>query len=116
MSRREATDVTTQPQTLHGQLVATAASYRHVREEHRRARLGGHTRRHLETRLAELSTHLERLLTNSVLDETARTQWRQHAYHGAAEPDLPTSVPAPPSTARRPSRNRSRGSAPLWQR
>ena len=116
MSRSEATDLTTRPQTLHGQLVATAATYRHVREEHRRARLGGHTRRHLETRLAELSTHLERLLTDPVLDETVRMEWRRHAYHGDAEPDLPTEVPAPASTSRRPPRNKARGSAPLWQR
>jgi hypothetical protein len=116
MSRREATDVNTEPQTLRSQLVATAAGYRHVHEEHRRARRSGHTRRHLKARLEELSTHLERLLTDPALDETVRMEWRRHAYHGDAEPDWPTEVPAPRSTSRRPPRNKGRGSAPLWQR
>jgi hypothetical protein len=114
MSRREATGMTTESHSLRGRLVAIAAGYLHTREEHRRARRGGHTRRSLEARLEELSRQFERLLGDSELDETVRAEWRQRIYHGGPEPDAPPAEPAP--VAHRPPRNRGRGSAPLWQR
>lgn len=115
MSRRGATDVTAESQDLRGQLLATAAGYRHTHEEHRRARRGGRTRRHFEARLEELSMHFERLLGDSALDETVRAEWRRHLHHAGPEPDTPAAEPHP-TGAHRPPRNRGRGSAPLWQR
>lgn len=115
MSRGEATEMTTESRGLRRELVATAASYRHIREEHRRARPGSHTHRRLEGRLEELSTHFERLLANSSLGGTVRDEWRRHAFHGGPEPDTPEAAP-PANPAHRPPRNRERGSAPLWQR
>ena len=100
---------------LRSELVTTAADYRRTHDEHRRARPGGRTRRRLETRLEELSTHIERLLANSTLDETVCAQWRRHLYHGDPEPDTPAAEPAS-NAAHRPPRNKGRGSAPLWQR
>jgi hypothetical protein len=108
--------MTADSQGLRDQLVATATTYRHLHEEHRRARRGGRTRRHLGARLGELSTHLERLLADPTLDEAVRAAWRRRVYHGGVEPDVPTALPASPSAVRRPPRNRARGSGPLWQR
>lgn len=108
--------MTAEPQSLRAQLVASAASYRHVHEEHRRARPGGHTRRHLDARLKELAADFERLLADAAVAGIVREQWRQHFYRSSAEPDLPTAEPASPPTAHRPPRNRDRGTAPLWQR
>ena len=107
--------MTIESQGLRGQLLAIAASYQHTHQEHRRARLGGHTRRHLEARLEELSTKLERLLGASELDETVCAAWRRHVYRDGPEPDTP-SAESSPATPHRPPRNRDRGSAPLWQR
>jgi hypothetical protein len=115
MSRREATGLTTESQGLRGQLVATAAGYRHTREEHRRARPGSRARRHLEARLEQLSAQFERLLAEPSLDETVRAGWRRHLYHSGPEPETPAAGPAS-LPAHRPSRDRGRGSAPLWQR
>ena len=115
MSRRGATDPIAESPRLRGELVATAASYRHTHAEHRRARPGGHTHRHLEARLEELSAHFERLLANSVLDETVSAEWRRHVYHSGPEPDTPAAESLA-SASHRPPRNRERGSGPLWQR
>jgi hypothetical protein len=108
--------MTAESQSLRDQLVATVAGYRHAHEEHRRARRGGHTRRHLDARLEELAADFERLLGDAELDDVVREQWRRHLYRGTAEPDLPAAEPASPPSTRRPPRNKSRGSAPLWQR
>ena len=102
--------------SLRGRLLGTAASYRHVREEHRRARGGGHARRRLEARLEELAAGFERLLETAALDDAVREQWRRHLYHGGPEPELPDAAPATPPSAHRATRTRGRGSAPLWQR
>lgn len=115
MSRRKAIELTAGSHGLRGRLVATVSDYRRAHEEHRRARRGGHTRRHFEARLDELSERFERLLGDASLDETVRAEWRRHLYHGGPEPDLPSAEP-PPVAADRPPRSRGRGSAPLWQR
>jgi hypothetical protein len=113
--RREAVRVTPAG-SLHRRLAAVVASYRHLHEEHRRAGPGGHTRRHLEAQLEELSANFVRLLDDAALDDALREQWRRHLYHGTAEPDLPAAESASPPSVHRPPRNRSRGSAPFWQR
>jgi hypothetical protein len=102
--------------SLRDQLEETVASYRHVREEHRRARPDGRTHRQHESRLEELGAHFERLLAGAELQESVREQWRRHLYDGAAEPEAPAEEAAAPEQPRRPPKERSRGSAPLWQR
>ena len=102
--------------SLHSRLSATAADYRHIHEEHRRAGPEGHTRRQLDARLEELASQFERLLNEARLGEPDRERWRQHLYHGAPEPETPAREDASPPAARRPPRNRGRGSAPFWQR
>lgn len=106
----------TDPQSLRDRLLASAADYQKVHEQHRRAGREGHSRRRLETRLEELSTRFERLLAVAALEDDVQEQWRRHLYHGSAAPDLPASEPVSTPGRHRPSRNRRRGSAPLWQR
>ncbi len=77
---------------LHDELEEIAREYRHVREEHRRARRGGHTRRHLGMRLERLSTRFEHLLAEGGLEEPDRRRWRDHLHHGAAEPEEPLAL------------------------
>ena len=77
---------------LHDELEEIAREYRHVREEHRRARRGGHTRRHLGMRLERLSTRFEHLLAEGGLEEADRRRWRDHLHHGAAEPEEPLAL------------------------
>ncbi|HKI91070.1 MAG TPA: hypothetical protein VJ986_02110, partial [Gaiellaceae bacterium] len=63
--------------------------YRHVRDEHRRARRGSRARRHLGSRLEELRARFEHLLTATPVDDETRRRWRDHLRHGAPEPDEP---------------------------
>ena len=106
----------TDPQSVRARLLAGAAEYQKVHEQHRRAGREGHLRRRLETRLGELSTQFERLLAAAALDDGVREQWRRHLYHGSGAPEMPASAPVSAPRRHRPPRNRSRGSGPLWQR
>ena len=63
--------------------------YRHVHDEHRRARRGSRTRRHLGSRLEELRTRFEHLLAATPVDDETRRRWRHHLRHSAPEPDEP---------------------------
>lgn len=49
------------PAVTQSRLEEAAHAYRHVREEHRRARPGSRARRHLEARMEELRRRFERL-------------------------------------------------------
>lgn len=69
------------------ELERVVREYRHVHEEHRRARRGGHTRRRLGARLEQLAVQFERLLAETALDEDARRRWRRHLRRGTPEPE-----------------------------
>ena len=81
---------TAQRHDPHQELARVAHEFRHVREEHRRTRPEGSTRRHLAARLSELEERFERLLATWEQDEDRRAAWREHLQAGA---------PPPPSTA-----------------
>lgn len=70
-------------------LEAIVEDYRHAEAEHRRARLGGTTRRRLERRLEELAGRFERVLGEWVPERDVRDAWRACLYHGAATPASP---------------------------
>jgi len=63
--------------------------YRHIREEHRRARRGSGVRRRLGAQLLELDTRFERVLAALPLDEATRSGWRDHLRRHGAEPAAP---------------------------
>jgi hypothetical protein len=71
------------------QLEALVGEIRHVREEHRRAHVGGSVRRGLHTRLAGYEDDFERLLAEWVPSEQARNAWRAHLHHGEPAPAAP---------------------------
>jgi hypothetical protein len=71
------------------ELESLTAEYRHVLEEHRRARAQSRSRRHLEQQLDSLSDRFERLLAHTPDDEETRARWRAHLHHGAAAPREP---------------------------
>ncbi|HMN99898.1 MAG TPA: hypothetical protein PKD59_10830 [Miltoncostaeaceae bacterium] len=70
------------------ELLGLAAELRQLRAEHLRAGVGSSTRRHLETRIHEVSYHLDRRLESLVDDEEDRAAWRHHA-HGGPAPERP---------------------------
>lgn len=63
--------------------------YRHVREEHRRARRGSRTRRRLGARLRELEVRFEHVLAVIPLEDEIRHTWREHLRHDAGAPAMP---------------------------
>jgi hypothetical protein len=71
-----------------------AAEYRHLRDAHRQTGVESTARRHLEQRLDELESRIERRLALWVRDEGERERWRQHLHHGAPAP-APQEVPDP---------------------
>ena len=76
-------------ETARDELEALVAEYRHVREAHRGARAGGHTRRHLERRLARVERRFEQLLAERVADDELRRAWLEHLHNQAARPAAP---------------------------
>lgn len=68
-------------------------SYRHLRDEHRRARAEGHTRRRLEQELERVHERFEHLLA-AVPDDKCKRAWREHLHHDAQEPAEPRAVSA----------------------
>jgi hypothetical protein len=91
------------------ELLELAAELRHLRAEHLRTGVESSTRRHLETRMREVTYHFERRLEALVEDEGDREAWRHHA-HGGPAPERPepsiavTANQTPPDrpTGRRP--------------
>jgi hypothetical protein len=77
------------------ELLELAAELRHLRGEHLRAGVQSRVRRHLETRILELTFHMDRRLEALVGDEEDRAAWRHHA-HGGPAPERPAA-----GTARR---------------
>jgi hypothetical protein len=71
------------------ELEATAAEYRHIQSEHRRAGVEGTVRRHLHARLSRLGSHFERLLEKSVANEGTREAWRRCLHEGLPAPAQP---------------------------
>ena len=63
--------------------------YRHVHDEHRRARRGSRVRRHLGSRLEELRLRFEHVLAATPVDDETRRRWRDHLRHRATEPEQP---------------------------
>jgi hypothetical protein len=70
------------------ELLDLTAELRHLRAEHIRAGAESSVRRHLETRIHEVSYHLERRLEALVEDQDDREAWRHHA-HGGPAPERP---------------------------
>lgn len=94
-------------------------AYRHLRGEHRRAGIEGHTRRRLELQLEGLVDRFERMLDDDALGEAARREWREHLYRGGPEPGeepLPAAPAARTQRQRWRVRRRRHGRAPLWRR
>lgn len=75
------------------ELEELVGAYRHIRDEHGRARPEGHTRRRLEQKLERIHERFEHLLA-AVPDEESRRAWREHLHHAAREPAEPKAVPA----------------------
>jgi hypothetical protein len=70
------------------ELLALAAELRRLRADHLRSGLGSSVRRHLETRIHEVTYHLDRRLEALVDDAGDRAAWRHHA-HGGPAPERP---------------------------
>ena len=85
------------------ELLELTASLRHLRAEHLRAGVESSVRRHLETRIHEVTFHLDRRLEVLLDDEADRAAWRHHA-HGGPAPDRPTHTEAVAATATPPDR------------
>jgi ribosome-associated translation inhibitor RaiA len=83
-----------EPFVTRGELESLTTEYRHLREEHRRARAQGRSRRHLEHELDALSDRFERLLAHTPDDQETRARWRAHLHHGTPAPPEPE--PGPP--------------------
>lgn len=75
------------------ELEELVGAYRHIRDEHGRARSDGHTRRRLEQKLERVHERFEHLLA-ALPDEESRRAWREHFHHDAPEPAEPKAVPA----------------------
>jgi hypothetical protein len=76
------------------ELEGTVRRAHHLREEHRRARVGSRARRRLHAYLLEAERDFERLLAEWVTDDSVSVAWRAHLYERGPEPDEP--VPRPP--------------------
>jgi hypothetical protein len=74
------------------ELDALARNYHHLREEHRRARPEGSTRRRLEDRLLDVRERFERILEEWVPDEALREEWRRYLDHEQPEPSGPPAI------------------------
>ena len=70
------------------ELLDITADLRHLRGEHLRAGVDGSVRRHIETRIHEVTYHLDRRLEALVADRDDRAAWRHHA-HGGPAPERP---------------------------
>ncbi|MGE0028556.1 MAG: hypothetical protein AB7O78_04685 [Thermoleophilia bacterium] len=81
------------PEDPRDELLALAAELRRLRAAHLRAGAGSSTRRHLETRIHEVSYHLDRRLEALVGDPEDRAAWRHHA-HGGPPPARPATATA----------------------
>jgi hypothetical protein len=66
------------------ELLDVTAELRHLRAEHLRAGPESSVRRHIETRIHEVSYHLDRRLDALVDDPDDRAAWRHHAHGGPA--------------------------------
>jgi hypothetical protein len=90
------------------ELLGLAAELRHLRAEHLRTGVGSSARRHLETRIHEVTYHLDRRLEALVDDEEDRAAWRHHAHGGAApeRPEHAAAIAVAPPPADRPSGRR----------
>jgi Sigma 54 modulation/S30EA ribosomal protein C terminus len=86
------------PHDAREKLELLVTEYRHVREEHRRARRGGRTRRRLGAHLRDLEVRFEHLLAGTPVENGTRHRWWEHLRHGAPAPVAPQ--PAPPPRAR----------------
>lgn len=84
------------------ELLDITASLRHLRGEHLRAGVEGSARRHIETRIHEVTYHLDRRLEALLDDEEDRAAWRHHAHGGPApgRPEHRTPVAAAPQPDR----------------
>ncbi len=85
----------TAPATSRDELESLVAEYRHLDEEHRRARPGSRVRRHLQARREGVASRFERLLVETVVDEDERASWRRHRHGREAEPPKPEAVRTP---------------------
>ncbi len=68
------------------ELEAVVVQYRHLQSEHRRAGVGGSTRRRLHARLLALEKRFDELVTEWVPTELERNRWRDHLHHGSPQP------------------------------
>jgi hypothetical protein len=68
------------------QIESLAASFRHVREEHRGKQPESSVRRRLGDDVQDLEARVETLLTQWVPDPDQRRAWRAHVYEGEAPP------------------------------
>jgi hypothetical protein len=84
------TDVQALP--VREELDALARNYHHLREEHRRTRPEGHTRRRLEERMLDGRGRFERILDEWVPNEGLREEWRRYLDEGQPEPSGPPAI------------------------
>ena len=75
-----------EPAVSQAELEHVAHEYRHVHEEHRRARMNGRARRRLEVQLQRLTQRFERLLAEAPVSEADRGRWRDRLYGSVAAP------------------------------
>ncbi len=73
------------PAVSEDELAAIVHVYRHLLEEHRRARPHSRTRRKLETRMAHLSESFEVRLSEAPISERERRVWRDRLHADAAQ-------------------------------
>lgn len=76
------------PEEPREELLALAAELRRLRAAHLQSGVGSTARRHLETRIHEVSYHLDRRLEALVDGREDRDAWRHHA-HGGPAPQRP---------------------------
>jgi hypothetical protein len=84
------TDVQALP--IREELDTLAHNFRHLREEHRRARPESSTRRRLEDRMLDVRERFERILDEWVPDERVRAEWRRYLDDGQPEPSGPAAI------------------------
>lgn len=77
------------PHRARERLELLVVEYRHIREEHRRARRGGRTRRRLGARLRDLELRFEHVLSGAPVGNGARHRWWEHLRRGTPAPAAP---------------------------
>lgn len=76
------------PEGPREELLTLAAELRRLRAAHLRSGVGSSARRHLETRIHEVTYHMDRRLEALVDDQDDRAAWRHHG-HGGPAPERP---------------------------